>query len=144
MNDATSIQGLWTPRLLSILRVVTGFLFMAHGTQKLFHFPPVPMSTQMPGHLPPLLMVAAILETFGGLLILVGLLTRPVAFILAGEMAVAYFMVHGRQGFWPVVNRGETAVLFCFIFLYLTAAGGGIWSVDRLWGKGSNSPRTAS
>ncbi len=133
MNDATSIRDRWTPRLLSILRVVTGFVFMEHGTQKLFHFPPAPMSAHMPGHPPTLFMVAGVLEAFGGLLILVGLFTRPVAFILAGEMAVAYFMVHARQGFWPLLNRGETAVIYCFLFLYLAVAGGGAWSVDRRW-----------
>ncbi len=144
MNGATTIQDRWTPRLLSILRAVTAFVFMEHGTQKLFHFPPAPMPAHMPGHLPPLLVVAGILEAFGGLLILVGLLTRPVAFILAGEMAVAYFMAHARQGFWPALNRGETAVIYCFVFLYLAAAGGGAWSVDRVMGKGSNPPRPRS
>lgn len=84
-------------------------------------------------HLPPLPLVAGILEFFGGLLLLLGLFTRPVAFILAGEMAVAYFMVHAPQGFWPVNNRGELPVLYCFVFLYFAAAGGGPWSLDRLW-----------
>ena len=131
MTDAVSNYGLWSPRLLSILRVVTAFVFMEHGTQKLLGLPPSPQP--MPSHLPPLLMVAGILESFGGLLILFGLLTRPVALILAGEMAVAYFMVHARHSFWPLVNRGESAVLYCFIFLFLAAAGGGAWSIDRLW-----------
>jgi len=143
MNGATSTQDRWTPRLLSILRMVTAFVFMEHGTQKVFHFPTAPMSAHMPGHLPPHLIVAGLLEAFGGLLILVGLFIRPVAFILAGEMAVAYFMVHAGQGFWPLLNRGETAVIYCFVFLYLAAAGGGAWSADRLWGRGSNPPRTA-
>jgi putative oxidoreductase len=117
---------------------VTAFVFMEHGTQKLFHFPPAPTPAHiMPGHLAPHLMVAGLLEAFGGLLILVGLFTRPVAFILAGEMAVAYFMVHAKQGFWPLLNRGESAVIYCFVFLYFVAAGGGVWSVDALWGKGS-------
>ncbi|HTG61206.1 MAG TPA: DoxX family protein [Terriglobia bacterium] len=131
MTDAVSNYDLWSPRLLSILRVVTAFVFMEHGTQKLLGLPPSPQP--MPSHLPPLLMVAGILEAFGGLLILFGLLTRPVALILAGEMAVAYFMVHARHSFWPLVNRGESAVLYCFIFLFLAAAGGGAWSIDRLW-----------
>src|SRR6516225_6032831 len=100
MTDAVSNYDLWSPRLLSILRVVTGFVFMQHGTQKLLGLPP---STQpMPPHLPPLLLLAGILEAFGGVLILVGLFTRLVAFILAGEMAVAYFTVHAPHGFWPV------------------------------------------
>ena len=131
MNSGVSIYDVWSPRLLSIMRMVTGFLFMEHGTQKLLGLPP--SAQPMPPHLPPLLMVAGILEAFGGLLILGGLLTRPVAFILAGEMAVAYFMVHARHSFWPLVNRGESAALYCFIFLFLAAAGGGAWSIDRLW-----------
>lgn len=121
----------WAPRLLSVLRIVTGFLFMLHGAQKLFGFP-----APMPGGGPPLMSllgVGGILEFFGGLLILLGLFTRPVAFILSGLMAVAYFMAHAPGGFWPLLNRGELAVLYCFIFLYLAAAGGGPWSVDRLW-----------
>lgn len=86
----------------------------------------------MPAHLPPLFLAAGIIETFGGLLLLLGLLTRPVAFILCGEMAVAYFMMHEPHGFWPLKNGGEPPVLYCFIFLYLVLAGGGAWSVDRL------------
>ena len=129
-RNATSLCDRWSPRLLSILRLVTAFVFMEHGTQKLFGLPPSPQP--MPPHLPPFLVVAGILEAFGGLLILVGLFTRPVAFILAGEMAVAYFMAHARHGFWPLVNRGESAVLYCFIFLFLAAAGGGVWSIDCL------------
>ena len=120
----------WAPRLLSVLRIVAGFLFMLHGAQKLFGFP-----APMQGGAPPLMSlfgVSGILEFFGGLLVLVGLFTRPVAFILSGEMAVAYFMMHAPGGFWPTLNRGEAAVLFCFIFLYLAAAGGGPWSLDSL------------
>jgi putative oxidoreductase len=103
---------------------------MLHGAQKLFGFP-----APMPGGGPPLMSlfgVSGILEFFGGLLVLLGLFTRPVAFILAGEMAVAYFMAHAPGGFWPHLNKGEPAVLFCFIFLYLAAAGGGPWSLDSL------------
>ena len=121
----------WAPRLLSVLRIITGFLFMAHGAQKLFGFP-----APMQGGTPPLMSligVGGILEFFGGLLILLGLFTRPVAFILSGMMAVAYFMGHAPGWFWPVLNRGELAVLYCFVFLYLSAAGGGPWSADRLW-----------
>ncbi|OLE54906.1 MAG: DoxX family protein [Acidobacteria bacterium 13_1_20CM_3_53_8] len=120
----------WSPRLLSILRIVTALLFMEHGAQKLFGFP-----APMQGGAPPLMSmfgVSGILEFFGGLLILLGLFTRPVALILAGEMAVAYFMVHAPGGLWPLLNRGELAVLYCFIFLYLVFAGAGEWSVDRL------------
>jgi putative oxidoreductase len=121
----------WTGRMLSILRIVAGFLFLVHGTMKLFNHPPMP-----PGSPPIELMsqmgVAGILETFGGAAILLGLLTRVIAFLLAGEMAVAYFQVHFPQGFLPVVNGGEPAVLFCFIYLYLVFAGAGPWSVDAL------------
>jgi putative oxidoreductase len=83
--------------------------------------------------------VSGILELFGGLLLLLGLFTQPVAFILSGEMAVAYFMVHAPRGFWPLLNRGELAVLYCFVFLYLAAAGGGLWSVDHLWRRSDTS-----
>ena len=129
MTNQSSFFATWSPRLLSVLRIVTAFLFMAHGAQKLFGFP-----AAMQGGAPPLMSlfgVGGILEFFGGLLILLGLFTRPVAFILAGEMAVAYFMMHAPGGFWPLLNRGEGAVLYCFIFLYLVVAGGGPWSLDR-------------
>jgi putative oxidoreductase len=131
MANLNLLHTTWAPRLLSLLRIITAFLFMAHGAQKLFGFP-----APLPGGGPPLMSLfglSGILEFFGGLLILLGLFTRPVAFILAGEMAVAYFMVHAPGGFWPLLNKGEPAVLYCFIFLYLAAAGGGHWSVDCLW-----------
>jgi putative oxidoreductase len=118
--------------LLSLLRIVTAFTYMAHGTQKLFGFP---TAFPMP-HLPPLFLAAGIIETFGGLLLLVGLFTRFIAFVLAGEMAVAYFLMHAAHGFWPLVNHGEVVVLYCFIFLYLASAGGGAWSLDRLLRNG--------
>lgn len=130
MADINSIYISWAPRLLSLLRIITGFLFAAHGAQKLLGFP-----APMQGGTVPLMSyfgVGGILELVGGLLILVGLFTRPVAFILAGEMAVAYFKVHAPGGFWPLLNKGELAVLYCFIFLYLAAAGGGPWSLDSL------------
>ncbi len=119
----------WVPHLLSVLRIITGFLFMEHGTMKLFGFPsPI-------GDIPllSLMGLAGTLEVVGGFLILVGLFTQPVSFILSGEMAFAYFMAHAPQGFWPALNHGEPAVLYCFIFLYLAAAGGGPWSVDRIF-----------
>jgi putative oxidoreductase len=131
MADLNVIYAQWTPRLLSILRIVTGFLFAAHGAQKLLGFP-----APMPGGTAPLasmIGVAGILELVGGLLIMLGLFTRPVAFILSGMMAVAYFMAHASGGFWPLLNKGELAVLYCFVFLFLAAAGGGAWSIDRLW-----------
>ena len=124
----------WSPQFLSILRIVTGFLFMTHGTQKWLGFPvPFPSPVE-PWSLNG---VAGMLELVGGALILVGLFTRPVAFVLSGLMAVAYFMVHAPQGFWPIVNKGELAVLYCFVFLCFAAAGGGAWSVDRWW-RGRN------
>jgi len=118
----------WAPRLLSVLRIVTAFLFMAHGAQKLLGFP-APMTS--PPALFSLIGLAGTLELVGGALLLVGLFTRPVAFILCGEMAFAYFMAHAGQGFWPLLNRGELAALYCFVFLYLAAAGGGPWSLDH-------------
>jgi putative oxidoreductase len=118
----------WTPRLLSVLRIVAAFLFMAHGTQKWLAFP-VPRPT--PTVLWSLSGAAGLLELIGGALLLVGLFTRPVAFVLSGLMAFAYFIAHAPADFWPIVNRGELAVLYCFVFLYFAAAGGGPWSVDR-------------
>ena len=119
----------WAGRLLSVLRIVAALLFMAHGTQKLFAWPVGEPQSSAP--LVSLMGLAGMLETFGGLLLALGLFTRPVAFVLAGEMAVAYFMAHAPRGFWPLLNRGEPAVLFCFLFLYLAAAGGGSWSLDE-------------
>jgi putative oxidoreductase len=130
MADLNTFHASWTPRLLSVLRIITGFLFIAHGAQKLFGFlaPPgmqgPPLASQMG--------IGGILEFFGGLLLLVGLFTRPVAFILSGMMAVAYFQMHAPGGFWPLQNKGELAVLYCFVFLFLCVAGGGEWSLDRL------------
>ena len=123
----------WQPKVLSLLRFITGFLFLWHGTQKLFGFPPAEGAGG--GGLPPLILVAGILELVGGLLIMVGLFTRWTAFILSGMMAVAYFMAHGLNAFLPIVNKGELAVLYCFVFLYLFFAGGGVWSLDNLLKK---------
>jgi len=118
----------WSPRMLSVLRIMTGLLFLEHGTQKLLGFPP----PANPGPaLFSLLGFQGILELVGGILILIGLFTRPVAFILAGDMAVAYFHSHGPRGFFPTLNGGQLAILFCFVFLYLFVAGGGAWSVDQ-------------
>jgi putative oxidoreductase len=115
------------PYVLSILRIVAALLFLQHGLSKVFGFPvPSPVPS-----LSGLLILAAFLETVGSLLLLVGAYTRIVAFILSGEMAFAYFMAHAPRSFYPIVNAGELAVLFCFIFLYFAFAGGGPWSVDR-------------
>jgi putative oxidoreductase len=136
MPDMSSFYDRWSPRLLSVLRVAAAVLFMQHGVQKLFG-----LLVAQPRPTPPLLSlhgVAGVLEFFGGLLILLGLFTRPVAFVLSGLMAVAYFMSHSPQGFWPILNRGELAALYCFVFLYLSAAGGGAWSLDNLWRRGES------
>ena len=124
----------WAPRMLSVLRIITGLLFIEHGTMKLFNFPP---SDMFAGgiELVSLTGLAAILELVGGALIVLGLFTRPVAFILSGEMAVAYFMAHAPSSFFPTINGGESAILFCFIFPYLACAGAGPWSVDAARSK---------
>ena len=120
----------WSDRMLSVLRIVAAFMFMAHGMQKLLGFPAAsPPSFQLVS----LVGLAGVLELFGGLLLLLGLFTRPVAFILSGEMAFAYFLSHAPHGFWPLINRGELAALYSFVFLYLAIAGGGRWSVDQWW-----------
>lgn len=119
----------WQPRILSLLRAVTGFLFMQHGGQKIFGYPG---DQNSPFELLSMSGAAGILELVGGFLILIGLFTRPTAFLLSGMMAVAYFMVHAPQGFWPLLNGGELAALFSFVFLYLFTAGGGEWSLDAL------------
>jgi putative oxidoreductase len=117
----------YRPQFLALLRIITALLFLAHGTAKLLGFPET-------GASPPLFSIfglAGILEIVGGILLVLGLFTRPVAFILAGEMAVAYFMAHAPQSFFPIINKGESAILFCFVFLYLVFAGAGAWSVDH-------------
>jgi putative oxidoreductase len=131
-----SFLSAWSPRLLSLLRIVTGFLFMAHGTQKWLGFP-VPRASPM--ELWSLGGAAGMLELAGGALMIIGLFTRPVAFVLSGLMAFAYFIGHAPQGFWPIVNRGELAALYCFVFLYFAAAGGGPWSIDHWWRGRSNT-----
>jgi putative oxidoreductase len=135
MND-TPIQrwNSWTPYLLSILRIMAAFLFVQYGTTKLFAFPGALMPGMGTVPLASLPGIAGALEFVGGTLLLVGLFTRPVAFLLSGEMAAAYFMGHAAHGFWPVLNKGAPAVLFCFVWLYFSAAGGGPWSVDALRG----------
>jgi putative oxidoreductase len=123
------IPASWSPRLLSLLRIIAGLGFVSHGVSKFFGVPPFPMP------LTPLLTAAGVLELVGGALILIGLFTRPVAFILSGQMAVAYFLFHAPKGFFPAANGGEAAMLYCFVFLYLAAAGAGPWSIDATRGR---------
>lgn len=120
------IPASWSPRLLSLLRAVFGLMFAAHGVSKFFGLPPFPMP------LNPLLVTAGVLELGGGALLLIGMFTRPVAFVLSGQMAVAYFLSHAPQGLLPLANGGEAAILYCFAFLYLAAAGGGSIGIDAL------------
>jgi putative oxidoreductase len=128
------LRPIWEPRMLSILRIMVGLLFLEHGTQKFFNFPPRPnanpfeLFTLVPG-------LAGVLELAGGVLIVLGLFTRPIAFILSGEMAFAYFMAHAPRGFFPTSmggNGGELAIVYCFVFLYFFVVGAGVWSVDHL------------
>jgi putative oxidoreductase len=139
MNGNKDIERAWGPRALSLLRIVAALLFIEHGSAKLFGFPDVPMFENL--DLFSLLGLAGVLEFFGGLLLLVGLFTRPVAFILSGEMAFAYFMAHAPRNFFPVINEGDAAILYCFIFLYIAIVGGGVWSVD--YARGGKTIRTA-
>jgi putative oxidoreductase len=125
------VETVWAPHMLSVLRILTALLFLAHGSQKLLGFPAA-------GGMPdPFTMgwIAGVLELFGGGLLVVGLFTRPVAFVLSGQMAVAYFIAHAPQSFYPVLNGGDAAILFCFVFLYLVFAGPGPWSLDALRGE---------
>jgi putative oxidoreductase len=130
LNTAT-LETLWAPRVLSIVRVVSALIFMEHGTQKLLNFPPNP-----PGRatveLFSLYGFAGSLEIVGGILLVLGLFTRPVAFILSGEMAFAYWMGHAPRSFYPLLNNGDASILYCFLFLYMAFAGGGAWSADRM------------
>ena len=120
----------WAPRILSLVRIVAALLFMEHGLMKLVHFPIAPPG--MPDPLPTMLHVAALIEIVGGILLTLGLFTRPTAFVCSGQMAVAYFTAHLPASFWPGINGGGEAILYCFIFLYLVFAGPGPWSIDAL------------
>jgi putative oxidoreductase len=120
----------WSPRLLSILRIMSGLLFMQHGTAKLLGIPQMEMFAKLQPF--SLSWIAGVLELVGGALLVIGLFTRPVAFVMSGLMAFAYFIAHAPRGFYPILNAGELAALYCFVFLYLAAAGGGSWSVDAL------------
>ena len=125
----------WQTQILGLLRMSTGLLFLEHGTSKLLHFPPVDMPAQPQGFMP-VILTAGVFELVGGFLITIGWMTRLVAFIVSGEMAIAYWMVHFPMGlqkglYFPAQNGGDAAILFCFIFLYLAAAGPGAWSLDK-------------
>jgi putative oxidoreductase len=121
----------WSERTLSVLRIIVGLLFLEHGLAKIFDFPHPPnhiafaLLTINPG-------LQGLIELIGGLLLALGLFTRPVAFILSGDMAFAYFMAHAPRGFFPLLNGGELAIVYCFLFLYFAVAGGGAWSLDQL------------
>lgn len=120
------LETIWAPRMLSVLRIATALIFLAHGSQKLLNFPASdfsPAAFTLPW-------IAGVLELFGGALLVVGLFTRPVAFVLSGLMAVAYFIAHAPQNFFPTLNGGDAAILYSFVFLYLVFAGPGPWSVD--------------
>ena len=130
MTHSDTIGAVWAPRLLSVLRLMSGLLLLQHGSAKLLHFPPgaVPATfklNSMAGY-------AGFIEFGCGILLVIGLLSRPAAFLASGMMAVAYFTAHAPQGFFPILNKGELAVLYCFVFLYLAAAGAGPWSIDAL------------
>jgi putative oxidoreductase len=131
----------WAPRILSILRFLAGVMFASHGAQKLFGaFGGMPQGMTIPWYITT---IAGPIEFFGGILLALGLLTRPVAFLASGLMASAYFMGHafgtGKFVFWPKVNQGELAVLYCWIFLYIAAAGPGAWAIDNLWKRRTSS-----
>jgi putative oxidoreductase len=134
MGFLMRLRQAWEPRVLSILRIIVGLLFFEHGTQKIFDFPPRPnarpfeLFTLVPG-------LSGIMELVGGILTVLGLFTRPVAFLLSGEMAFAYFMSHAPRGFHPISmggNGGELAILYCFVFLYFCFVGAGVWSLDEM------------
>ena len=128
------ILGRYTEYIYALLRIVVGLLFVLHATQKFFSYPPPPNGGAGMAHLPPLLMAAGIIELVCGVLVLVGFFASIAAFIASGEMAVAYFMQHQPNAFWPHSNGGETAVLFCFVFLFIAAKGSGLLSIDSLLG----------
>ena len=136
MRFDNAFYATWTPRAQALLRIVTAYLYLTHGTSKLLGVPHVANFDNL--RLFSLMGFAGILELVGGVLLLIGLFTRPVAFVLCGEMAFAYFMAHGSQGYVlvPMLNRGELAVLYCFVFLFFAAAGAGAWSVDAMRRRG--------
>jgi len=130
----------WAPQLLSVLRIVVAFLYFQVGSAKWFAFPAAIMPGGGTAPVGSLVWFAGVIEVVGGTLFLLGLFTRPVAFILCGEMAFAYFIGHAPNGFWPVLNQGAPAVFYCFTFLYFSAAGAGPWSLDTLLARRRTSP----
>jgi putative oxidoreductase len=138
MNQNLTLH--WAPRMLSVLRIVAGLLFFAHGTQKLLGFPASEFSPEVLS----LPWIAGALELVGGPLLVLGLFTRPVAFVLSGQMAVAYWMAHAPQSPFPVLNGGDSAILYCFVFLYLVVAGPGPWSLDAILGREAPPPPLTS
>jgi putative oxidoreductase len=140
MSDFNRIAADWTPRVLSLLRIVAALMFFAHGTQKLLGFPASefsPAAFSLPW-------IAGVLEVVGGAALAAGLFTRPVAFVLSGQMAVAYWMAHAPQSPFPVQNGGDAAILYCFVFLYLVFAGPGPWSLDAIRAGGEDRTRVPS
>jgi putative oxidoreductase len=137
MVGLTEIKESWAPRMLSVFRIVVALLYLQHPLAKFFAFPHVAAFDNLQPF--SLIWVAGVIELIGSPLLLIGLFTRPVAFILSGEMAVAYFMVRPPRGFFPLLNGGESEVFYCFAFLYLAFAGAGPWSIDQLWRRRSLS-----
>ncbi len=131
MTGIAGTASAWAPRVRSILRIMTGLLFLQHGTMKYFNIPPSDMFPSLDG----LMRTAGGIELVGGILIIIGLFTRRVAFVCSGFAAVAYFIAHAPAGFFPALNGGELAVLYSFVFLYFACAGAGPWSVDAVRGK---------
>jgi putative oxidoreductase len=129
----SAVSAIWSPRVLSVLRIVAGLLVLQYGLAKLFGWPAVKMFENLPWF--SLFGVAGMFELIGGILLILGLFTQPVAFVLSGEMAAAYFIEHFPRGFFPVLNHGDLAIALCFIFLYLACAGGGPWSLDAIMRK---------
>ena len=139
---ASNTPSLWAPRLLSVLRIAAGLFLLQHGTQKFLGFPAYPAGSAAPGAMT-LPWFAGVIELVCGALIALGLFTRPAAFLASGMTAVAYWLVHGPMSFFPILNRGELAALYCFVFLYICVAGPGPWSVDAALKRDGRLPAWA-